>query len=191
MYEGVAIDELSDNEVIRRSRTDPEAFTAIVERWSGSLLRFFYRRTFDAQASLDLVAETLAVAFERRSRYVDSGVPASGWLFGIARRELGRYRRRGRIAMRAVARLDIEVPAVGDATAERIAELVDAQAIRGSLVDALATLSEREREAVALRVLEERSYEEVARTLGCSVGAARVRVHRGLRRLSERLEVLP
>jgi hypothetical protein len=35
-------------------------------------------------------------------------------------------------------------------------------------------------EAVRMRVLEEREYDEIARELGTTAGAARVRVHRGL-----------
>ena len=182
--------EVSDEEAIRLSVGDPGMFTVVVERWSRPLLGYFYRRTFDAEASLELAAETLAVAFERRGRYVKTSAPAGAWLFGIAGRELGRFRRRGRISMRAVTRLGVEVPPVDELSAERIAELVDAAAMRGVLIEALAGLSGRERHAVRLRVLEDRPYAEVAQLLGCSVGAARVRVHRALRRLAECLEVV-
>ena len=41
-----------------------------------------------------------------------------------------------------------------------------------------------------LRVAEQRPYGEVAALLGCSEGAARVRVSRGLTRLAEELEVI-
>jgi DNA-directed RNA polymerase specialized sigma24 family protein len=43
------------------------------------------------------------------------------------------------------------------------------------------------REAVFLRVVRELPYDEVAAALGCSAGSARVRVSRGLDRLSQLL----
>ena len=46
-----------------------------------------------------------------------------------------------------------------------------------------------ERDAVRLRVLEELDYRTIAARLGCSEGAARGRVHRGLVRLAQLMEV--
>ena len=51
-------------------------------------------------------------------------------------------------------------------------------------VDALATLREDHRDALRLRVIEQRSYPEVARALSCTEENARQRVSRGLRRLA-------
>jgi RNA polymerase sigma factor (sigma-70 family) len=50
-------------------------------------------------------------------------------------------------------------------------------------------MTERERDAVRLRVVDELGYAEIAARLGCTEGAARTRVHRGLARLSTLLEV--
>jgi RNA polymerase sigma-70 factor (ECF subfamily) len=49
-------------------------------------------------------------------------------------------------------------------------------------------MSAAERDAVALRVVEELGYEEIAQRLNCTPAAARVRVHRGLARLSDLME---
>ena len=50
--------------------------------------------------------------------------------------------------------------------------------------EALAQLSPKVRDAVLLRVALDLPYEVVAEQLGCTVGAARVRVSRGLEHLS-------
>ena len=186
---GVTDHQAADAEVLAASVQDPERFGVLVRRWSGPLLRYFHRRTFDTETSLDLVAETLAIAFERRARYRKTDAPASAWLFGIARRELGRYRRRHSVRLRAVRRLGLEVPRLDDVSLERIDELVDAESFRTALRDALEQLSDKQREAIRLRVLDDRPYPAVAAALGCSEGAARVRVHRGLTRLAHILEV--
>jgi RNA polymerase sigma-70 factor (ECF subfamily) len=53
--------------------------------------------------------------------------------------------------------------------------------------DAVSVLSPEQRDAVQLRVVDEMSYDEVASRLGCTPGAARTRVSRGLRHLESAL----
>jgi RNA polymerase sigma-70 factor (ECF subfamily) len=71
---------------------------------------------------------------------------------------------------------------------DRIDEMVDAATYRQAIGRAMHGLSPANRDAVRLRVLEDLPFAEVARRLGCSEGAARVRVHRGLDRLARELE---
>jgi RNA polymerase sigma factor (sigma-70 family) len=51
----------------------------------------------------------------------------------------------------------------------------------------LNSLTGAERDAVQARIIEERSYDEIARTLGCSETVVRQRVSRGLSRARRRL----
>lgn len=182
------MDERTDAELLAASPHDAGAFRVLYDRWAEPLMAYFYRRTFDPEVAADLVAETLAVAFLRRRSYQDVGRPGGAWLYGIARRELSRFRRRLRVEARALRRLGVERPPLDDESIVRIEEMVDAAGLRSQLSAALAALGSEQRRAVQLRVVEDRSYAEVASVLGCSEGAARVRVHRALRRMSEHLE---
>jgi RNA polymerase sigma factor (sigma-70 family) len=182
------VDERTDAELLIASRDDPGAFRVLYDRWAMKLMQYFYRRTLDAEASADLVAETFAVAYLRRRRFRDVGSPGGAWLYGIAKRELGRFRRRKGVELRAIRRLGVEVPPIDDGSIRRIEELVDLSQYRRELEAALGRLSAKEREAVQLRVVEERPYPEVAGLLGCSEGAARVRVHRALHRMADWVE---
>jgi hypothetical protein len=60
---------MTDAELIVASRDDPLAFRELYDRWADRLLAYFYRRVFDAEVAADLLAETFAVAFERRRRF--------------------------------------------------------------------------------------------------------------------------
>jgi RNA polymerase sigma-70 factor (ECF subfamily) len=60
--------------------------------------------------------------------------------------------------------------------------------LRATLGAELAKLTDDQREALRLRVVEERSYQEVAASLGVSEATARARVSRGLRAMSRQLE---
>jgi RNA polymerase sigma factor (sigma-70 family) len=91
------------------------------------------------------------------------------------------------VASRARHRLGLQRVTLDDESLDRIEELADLEAIRETLKDALRLLSPKVADAVLLRIGAELPYEEVARRLGCSVGAARVRVARGLRQLSDQL----
>ncbi|MEM7325681.1 MAG: sigma-70 region 4 domain-containing protein, partial [Actinomycetota bacterium] len=70
---------------------------------------------------------------------------------------------------------------------ERVEQLAAFAAIRPHVQDALAALPAVQADALLLRIGEGLPYREVARRLGCSEGAARVRVSRGLQALGDRL----
>ena len=178
----------SDAELIVLSVSDIRAFRELYDRWAEPLLAYFYRRVFDPELAADLLAETFAVAFEKRGRFRDTGAPGSSWLFGIASRELSSYFRRKKVQLRAVERLGIRVPELDAESAIAIAGLVDADDRGPGLADALRRMSPSEREAVELRVIGELEYGDIANRLNCSEATARVRVHRGLSRLRELLE---
>jgi len=180
--------ELDDDELVLLSRARPEAFGELFDRHSESVLRFFVRRTFDPDVAAELTAETFAQAFVSRLRFVPQGGGAVAWLYGIARHQLSRFHRRGVVAARARKKLGIPPRELSDEDYDRIEELMDTEDVRGAVADAFALLSEDQREAVNLRVVEGRPYEEVAALTGSTEQTARARVSRGLRRLGTMLE---
>jgi RNA polymerase sigma-70 factor (ECF subfamily) len=174
----------SDAELILASRTDPGAFRQLYERWAERLLAYFYRRVLDAEVAADLLAETFAIAYEKRHRFRDVGRPGGAWLYGIAAKELSHWFRRQDVEWRAVRRLGVSVPALDDESIARIEALADADAHRAALYGALVQLTRADRDAVQLRVVDELAYAEIASRLNCTEAAARRRVHRGLARLN-------
>jgi RNA polymerase sigma-70 factor (ECF subfamily) len=179
---------LEDAELILRSSREPEAFGVLFERHAEPMLAFFARRTLDAEAAAELVAETFAEAFSSRSRFRDQGVDGAGWLYGIGKHLLSRYFRAGAVEARARRRLGMPERTVNDDDYERIEELIDFERIGEVLLEVLSTLPEEQREAVRLRVIEGRSYRRVAEALGCTEPTARARVSRGLRRIASQIE---
>lgn len=180
---------LTDAELIVVSQHDPEAFCELYDRWAEPLLGFFARRVGDPEVAADLLAETVAVVFEKRARFRDTGRPGSAWLYTIASRQLSRYRRRRTVELRAVERLGMTVPGLDDDSTRAIEALIERDGGHGPLAQAISHISPAEREAVELRVIEELGYREIAARLNCSVIAARVRVHRGLTRLHKSMEM--
>ncbi len=174
----------SDTELLLASRSDPDAFTELYRRHAEDLLRYFARRALDPESAAELTAETFAAAFASRANYEDTGANGVAWLYGIARHQLGRFFRAGGVDARARRQLGMPERELPPEDYERIEDLVDFAPIRSAIGDALASLTERERDAMQLRVIDELPYDEVARRLECSEANARQRVSRGLRKLA-------
>jgi RNA polymerase sigma-70 factor (ECF subfamily) len=179
----------SDTDLILASVTDPRAFWEVYDRWAEPLLGYFYRRVPDPEVAADLMAETMAAAFESRSRFRDHGKPGSVWLYGIAKHKLAHFLRHRHVELSALRRLGLEVPELDDVSAEAIARLAGDDGRSSEIARALERVPAGEREAVELRVIQELQYREIAGRLDCSEQAARQRVHRGLARLGRLLEV--
>jgi RNA polymerase sigma-70 factor (ECF subfamily) len=177
----------TDAELILDSVHDAHQFAEVYDRHVDAILAFHYRRTRCAQTAADLTSETFAAAFVSRSRFRDTGAPAGAWLFKIARRQLAHFLRREAVASRARQRLGIDVDDLGVTDVERIEALADSGPLFADLERALAQLPDGQAEAVRLRVGMDLAYPEVAVRLGCTEGAARVRVSRGLARLFDDL----
>src|SRR5579862_9287337 len=175
----------SDASLLAAAREDPDAFGELYERYAQAVHGYFVRRTGSRATALDLTAETFAQAWIVRARFRDeAGGSAAPWIYGIARNVLLMSIRRGALEQRATERLGLRErldrpQGAEDAVPEsRWAEGAD---------ELLDTLPAQQREAVRLRVLEDLEYSEIARALGTTPAAARVRVHRGLTALKRHL----
>lgn len=177
---------LSDDDLLELSIDEPDAFGAFYDRFEEELLAFFLRATRRADVAADLTAEVFAAALSSASLFRAELGSARGWLFGIARHELADMWQRGRVEDRARRRVGLEPISLSDEALERIDELASHGS--GAVLRLLEDLPDDQRAAVQGRVLHERSYDELARSLSCSESVVRQRVSRGLRSLRLRLE---
>jgi RNA polymerase sigma factor (sigma-70 family) len=190
--EGYATNGVSATSSVSQSRSrmlrSTEGFARFYEEHSRGLLIFFARRVLDPELALDLTAETFAQALLSRGRFRGtSTAEAAGWLYGIARHQLAQYHRRGSAERRAIQRLGLQVPELSEADHDRVEELAGMDRLRTAARNGMSELSESERAAVSLRIVDELPYAEVAGRLEISEAAARARVSRGLRALGSSL----
>jgi RNA polymerase sigma factor (sigma-70 family) len=183
------LSESTDAELLSVADREPEAFGRFYERHAEAVMAFLYRRTCDPEVAADLTSETFAQAFLSRGKFRANAGSARPWLFGIARRKLMRALRRGGQEARARRKLGFQSPAIDAESCARIETLADAAALKEELREAIKQLSPAVAQAVFLRVGLDLGYDEVGERLGCSAGAARIRVMRGLIELRDQLEV--
>jgi RNA polymerase sigma factor, sigma-70 family len=146
----------------------------LFELYYASLVRMLYRRTGDRDRAEDLAQETFA-----RAVAAPPNNPRP-WLFAVA---LNLVREDGRRAATRGRKLELlraehDQPVNGPDTDLERQE--DAAKVRA----ALATLNERDREALLLKA-EGFDYEEIAATLGLAKGAIGTTLARARRRLVE------
>jgi len=169
---------------MRRAKNDADAFAEIYRRHVADVHDWLARRS--SRFAVDLTAETFAQAWVGRRRfYDDRDGSALPWLLGIARNLLRDSERHACAETSARRKLGLPLDFVEDAG---LASIEQALSPDETLDGALSGLPRHEREAVELRVLEELPYDEVARRLTIRPAAARLRVSRGLRRMSTALQ---
>jgi RNA polymerase sigma factor (sigma-70 family) len=157
---------------------DTAAFRELFERYAPILQRTLRPALGSAELVKDLVQQTFLQVHRARHDY-DSSRPFRPWFFTIAlnlRRE--HFRRRSR---RPELPLHEEPEPFVQARGQQQFEA------RDSLRWALAQLTPEHREVIELHWFQGLSFDEAGACIGITPGAAKLRAHRGYRRLQELL----
>jgi RNA polymerase sigma-70 factor (ECF subfamily) len=154
---------------------DALAHRAFLTGAAGRLRPYFRNRLRGApEDAEDLLQETLVALHTRRDSY-DPKFPLSPWLYAIARYRLIDFlRRRGRRAGDASLD-DVEI---GEPDPE-----FEASDAKRDVATLLARLPEKQRRAIQLIKLEEKSVKQAAAETGYSESDIKISVHRGLKTL--------
>ena len=178
-------DSETDERLLVAAAVDAGAFAEFYGRYERAMLAFFMRRVREPELAADLTAEVFAAALGAAARFRPGGAAAAAWLFGIAQHKLAKSRRRGIVEDKARRRLAMPPLVLADEDIERIEGLAGGGS---NVIGLFERLPEGLRAAVGARVLDERSYDEIADQLQCSAAVVRQRVSRGLSRLREEFE---
>jgi RNA polymerase sigma factor (sigma-70 family) len=163
----------TDAELLARTPSDPDAFAAFYRRHVRTVLAYVAGRAAADEVG-DLVSEVFAAALVHRRRFDPARGTGAAWLIGIAQHKIADARRRGAVELKLYRRLG----------ATRVAAVPASDEIDG--VDLLDVLPDDQRRAVALRVVADRSYAQIAAEETVSAQTARKRVSRGLAALRAR-----
>jgi RNA polymerase sigma-70 factor, ECF subfamily len=151
-------------------------FEALYSKHAGAVARYARRRT-DEQTAADVVSEVFVVAWRRFDHVPEDALP---WLLGCARRVLWHHHRAEQRRGRLLDRLKSSAPRA----------VLSVELPPTVLATGLASLSERDREALLLTAWEGLTTEQAAAALGCSPQAFRVRTHRARQRLMDAMRAL-
>lgn len=153
---------------------DEAAHRAFLTEAAGLLRAYFRNRLRGApEDAEDLVQETLVALHTRRDSY-DPNYPLTAWMYAIARYRLIDFLRRAK--HRAHAPIDGVDPGEPDPEYE-------ASDARRDVATLLDKLPEKQRTAIRMVKLEERSVRETAEATGLSESDIKISIHRGLKTL--------
>ncbi len=158
-----------------------EQFERLYAEHAQALFGFLNYRTGDRGLAEDLLADTFERALRARRRFDPRRGSEKTWLYAIALNCLRDQARRRSAEGRALERMT-SGPSLGSP-----AEL-EAIADRDVVNQGLATLSEEEREAIALRFGADLTLPEIARLTRGRLTTVEGRVYRALRKLREEME---
>jgi RNA polymerase sigma-70 factor (ECF subfamily) len=163
-----------EQEIVRRCLAgERDAYAALVDRYRSMAYTVAFRMVGDADEANDLAQEGFIAAY-RNLRHFRFGSRFSTWLCSIVVNKCRDHLR----ANKDVAPVDDLSGFLAPASTnpERTASDRETTAI---LQKALNALPQEYREVLVLKHIEGRDYAEIAEILGASVGALKVRAHRG------------
>jgi len=164
----------ADAAMSRYATGDDVSFAVLHETLAPRLHRFLLHRTRDRIATQDLLQQTLLRIHTARAQF-RPGTAVFPWAFAIARSMLIDNMRRSRNRLRhECSTLPSEEPATEVEPEGRFEAITMIAKVR----TILAGLPERQRLAFELLDLEGRSLGEVAKMLGTTKTAAKIRAHR-------------
>src|SRR5271155_5749218 len=164
--------------------SDDAAFVILYRRYLPVVLRWCLRETGNREIAADLSSEVFAAALISARRYRPEEGSVLAWLLGIARNKLLESRRRKRVEDSARRRLGLEPVSLSDADLERVEELAS---LDEEILALARGLPAPLRQALSARVVDERSYEEIAAEMRCSQSVVRQRVSRALKSLRSQM----
>ena len=153
-------------------------FEPLVYSLGRPALRFAFMLVHDIDIGEEIAQEAFARAWASPSTPADP-VAFRRWLYRIITNLARDHFRRQKQVAGLAAPVSPALDPIGKAEARSVDE---------SLMEALRSLSLREREALYLRYFEDRSFLETAQILGRPQVSVRVTVHRALGKLRQRLE---
>jgi RNA polymerase sigma-70 factor (ECF subfamily) len=157
-----------------------EEFERLYAAEAQGLFGFLAYRTGNRALAEDLLADAFERAFRARGRFDRRRGSQKTWLYAIALNVLRDHVRRAAAEARAIERTGVPEGAGPDRDVESLGE-------RDELARALATLSDDERQAIALRFGGDLTVPEIAELLGERLTTVEGRVYRALRKLRDEL----
>jgi RNA polymerase sigma-70 factor (ECF subfamily) len=169
---------------------DSGAFAPLVERHKRGIVNFLYGTVRSAEDANDLAQETFIRAYSHLGTFNPQLAKFSTWLYQIARNaartHLGKERRRPQHEeLYEDETLEQRLP---DTRREASPDaMIIAEEEQQTVRAALLAVPEKMRTALSLRYFRHMEYQEIAETMGVTLGNVKTLIHRGKASLARAL----
>jgi len=170
-------DSASEDALVERAKTDPDAFGLLYERYVDRIHNYVYYRTGNHHDAEDLTAKVFFQALNHIPRFVQRGAPFSSWLYRIAHNLIANWHRdRSR---QQVVSLDRLATVGADGDDSPFQQAADSER-RRTLLGAMRRLPADRQQLLILKFVEQMPNAEIGVTMGRSEGAIKSLYHRTL-----------
>ncbi len=181
------LEDRSDADLLRLSMAgDERAFRLLYDRLKAPVFRYAFYMTGSKASAEEIVQEVFIALLKNGDRYTPAQGDLPGFVFGIARNFVRRFKRRenNQEELPGDEVLDKHLP-------EHASEDLSARVIRDQGIEkvraAIASLPDHYRQVIVLCDLCELTYAEAASRLQCAVGTIRSRLNRAHALLAQKL----
>ena len=164
----------------RAKRGDKDAFGKIYEIFVKKIYRFIYYMVYDRELAEDLTQLVFLKAWRSLPSYLPTKGTCEAYIYAIASHQVIEYQRR----KKELSLDQIEEPALSFDIDDPIIQ----EENKGTVRNLLSTIGSDERQLIIWRYFEELQFTEIAQILNEKEGAIRVRLHRLLKKLREKME---
>ncbi|HAH04063.1 TPA: hypothetical protein DCL28_00705 [Candidatus Komeilibacteria bacterium] len=171
-----------ERELVINAQKNPAAFNKLYQLYFDKIYHFILARAGQVELAEDITSQTFVNALENMAKFRWRNVSFGAWLYRIAINNLNSYyRKHNRLVVTEeetlISLADQQLPPL-----EPYADF-DEQIRITELKKAVDQLPDFEKNLVALRYFQEKSYEEIAEILNLSVNAVGVKLHRALKKV--------
>ena len=155
------------------ARKDEEAFDELYDRYSGNLLRYFYRMLYQDEEKAQDFLQDLFVKLVEKPHLFDSRRKFSSWIYSIAANMCKNEYRKQEVRKVLSNVEDTSLLSGSEISSE---DRLDRDMFADCLTTEVDKLSESHREVFILRYQEELSIKEISKIMNCSEGTIKSRI---------------
>lgn len=166
----------TDEELLARSRREPELFAVLVRRHEAALLRRANRILWSPEDAEEAVQDAFTKMYLYADKYQpQSGATFSSWMYTILNRVA--YTKYTRRRKEGAHRAELD-PEHYEALPDEEMTFLEDLSIRDEVISALSRLPETAAKILRLQFIEGKTQEEIAQSEDISIPAVKTRVHR-------------
>ena len=175
-------DKISEEQLVLIAKQDRINFKYLYNLYYERIFLFLLRRCENENLAQDLTQQTFVKAMINIDKFEYKGFPFSSWLFRIALNELNLYYRNNK-KKRTISIESSELPELAEELPTDLNPLLNNE----NLIKAFNFLSEAEVTLLEMKYFEKRSHQEISEILGISVANAKVKLHRIIKKMRNKM----
>ena len=175
-------EKISEEKLVLFAKQDRRNFKYLYEAYYERIFLFLLRRSENENLAQDLTQQTFVKAMLNIEKFEFKGFPFSSWLYRIGLNELNLYYRSNK-KKRTISIDNDELPEL----VEELPSESNPNLSNENLIKAFNFLSEAEVTLVEMKYFEKRSHQEISEILGISVANAKVKLHRVIKKMKNKI----